>query len=354
MPGRPRIVPELPVPVRTSLRDRGFKSEDAADPTLPWVRAVDDAAAAVELVHELITAVFEEKPDVALDIAHASHRAEHEAQQKLAVVRERLERVLSEIAGGRPEQDADGDYLLPMGGVRVTVAPRVSPGGPVIVRVFAITNVGVTVAPALGLFLARLNFGLMFGRFALDAEHSAIWFDETLLGDQLTDEALRFTVGIVAEPGGRVGRPPPADVWRRDLPRRPAGSHQSGIPPTNPAAVATSRKPAAPQTSSADRRGPSCRHAGNHPDSASRLAPSRAPSSPHGAGRVRVALLGRLGAPHLRAVFGGLLGRHQIAPAHRLGGSRGRRFVGILRMHEGGRERARCEERDRDQQASVE
>jgi hypothetical protein len=68
----------------------------------------------------------------------------------------------------------------------------------VIVRVFAITNVGVTVAPALGLFLARLNFGLMFGRFALDAEHSAIWFDETLLGDQLTDEALRFTVGIVA------------------------------------------------------------------------------------------------------------------------------------------------------------
>ncbi|MCX5737020.1 MAG: hypothetical protein NTZ61_00700 [Proteobacteria bacterium] len=174
VPGRPRVVPELPIPVRTALRERGFKSEDPADPTVAWVHPVDDAAAAVELVHRLLTEVFEEKPDFALDVAHASHRAEHEARQKLAVVRERLERVLTEMAKGRPEQDEDGDYLLPMGSVRVTVAP------------------------ALGLFLARLNFGLMFGRFALDAEHAAIWFDETLLGDQLTDEALRFTIGIVA------------------------------------------------------------------------------------------------------------------------------------------------------------
>jgi hypothetical protein len=67
-----------------------------------------------------------------------------------------------------------------------------------VVRVFAITNVGVAVTPELGLFLARLNFGLMFGRFALDAEHRAIWFDETLLGDQFTDEELRFTISVVA------------------------------------------------------------------------------------------------------------------------------------------------------------
>jgi hypothetical protein len=116
--------------------------------------------------------------------------------------------VLTEMAKHRPEQDEDGDYLLPIGDVRVTVAPRVAPGGPVIVRVFAITNVGVTVAPELGLFLARLNFRLMFGRFALDAEHAAIWFDETLLGDQLSDEALRFTVGIVVST---------ADEWHNRL-----------------------------------------------------------------------------------------------------------------------------------------
>jgi hypothetical protein len=88
--------------------------------------------------------------------------------------------------------------VLPIRDVHVVVAPRAAPGGPVIVRVFAITNVGVAVTPELGLFLARLNFGLMFGRFALDAEHHSIWFDETLLGDQFSDEELRFTIEVVA------------------------------------------------------------------------------------------------------------------------------------------------------------
>lgn len=198
VPGRPRIVPELPVAVRSALRDRGFSSEKPADPTVPWVHAAASVEAAVELAQRLLVEVFDEKPDTPIDVAHGSHRAEHEALQKLATVRENLERVLTEMTKGKPAQDEDGDYLLPIGDVRVTVAPRVAPGGPVIVRVFAITNVGVTVAPELGLFLARLNFRLMFGRFALDAEHAAIWFDETLLGDQLSDQALRFTVGIVA------------------------------------------------------------------------------------------------------------------------------------------------------------
>jgi hypothetical protein len=234
VPGRPRIVPELPVAVRGALRERGFASEKPADPTLPWVHAVSDAAAAVELAQRVLTDVFEEKPDAALDVAHGSHRTEYEALQKLAVVRERLERVLTELAKGRPEQDDDGDYLLPIGDVRVTVAPRVAPGGPVIVRVFAITNVGVTVAPELGLFLARLNFRLMFGRFALDAEHAAIWFDETLLGDQLSDEALRFTVGIVAST---------ADEWDNRLQQMFGGATYQQVlqgnanqstPPTKP------------------------------------------------------------------------------------------------------------------------
>jgi hypothetical protein len=82
--------------------------------------------------------------------------------------------------------------------VRVVVAPRVAPRGPVVVRVFAITNVGIRVTPELGLFLARLNFGLMFGRFALAAEQQSVWFDETLLGEQFSDEELRFTIDIVA------------------------------------------------------------------------------------------------------------------------------------------------------------
>ena len=149
-------------------------------------------------MQRLFTEVFGQKPGVALDVAHGSHRAEHEVQQKLATVRKRIESILTAMTGRSPEQDSDGDYVLAVDDVHVTVAPRAAPAGPVVVRVFAITNVEVTVAPELGIFLARLNFGLMFGRFALDTEHRSIWFDETLLGDQFSDEELRFAVRVVA------------------------------------------------------------------------------------------------------------------------------------------------------------
>lgn len=157
-----------------------------------------DGAAAVDLARGVLVEVFGEKPDGALDVVHGSHKAEYEAGERLADARVRVEKALMAMSGRRPEQDAHGDNWIPIGDVRVAVAPRVAPGGPAVVRVFAITNVGVSVTPELGLLLARLNFGLMFGRFALDAEHQAIWFDETLLGDQFRDEELRFTIQVVA------------------------------------------------------------------------------------------------------------------------------------------------------------
>jgi hypothetical protein len=198
VPGRPRGAPELEVALRGSLRERGFASEDAADPGRPWTRSAPDAQAAVGLVQELLVEVFGEKADASLDVGHGSHKAEHEARQKLATARTRIESIVTEILGRAPEQDEDGDYVLPIDEVHVMVAPRAAPGGQIVVRVFAITNVGVNVAPDLGLFLAGLNFGLMFGRFALDAEHHAIWFDETLLGEQFREEELRFAIRMVA------------------------------------------------------------------------------------------------------------------------------------------------------------
>jgi hypothetical protein len=198
VPGRPMGLPPLPVPERSALHERGFASPNPADPTQPWVHEAGDSAAAVVLAQRVLSEVFSEKPDALLDVAHGSHKAEHEARQRLAEVRKRVEKVLTAMLEKPPERDDDGDYLVPLGDVRVMVAPRVAPGGPAVVRVFTITNVGVTVTPELGLFLARLNFGLMFGRFALDAEHRAIWFDETLLGDQFSEEELRFTVQVVA------------------------------------------------------------------------------------------------------------------------------------------------------------
>lgn len=197
VPGRPAGIPPLTLPVRSALHEIGFASANAADPLQPWSHAVADAVSGVALALRVLREVFEAKPDAALDVLHGSHRAEHEARERLAKARQRIERVLAEM-GKRPEQDEDGDYFLPEGDIRIFVAPRVAPGGPTVVRVFAITNVAVAVAPELGLFLARLNFGLMFGRFALDAEHQSIWFDETLLGDQFSEEELRLTIQIVA------------------------------------------------------------------------------------------------------------------------------------------------------------
>lgn len=198
VPGRPPFVPELPDPVRGGLRGLGFASEDPADRTRPWVCAVADAATAVDLAQRILREVFGDKADATLDVMHGNHRSEVEARQKLAAARQRVEKVVTELVGGTPQQDADGDYVLPIQDVHVGVSPRAMPGGPVLVRVFTIANVGVSVTPELGLFLARLNFGLMFGRFTLDAEHASIWFDETLLGDQFSDEELRFTIQVVA------------------------------------------------------------------------------------------------------------------------------------------------------------
>lgn len=198
VPGRPQTVPPLEPPVRSSLLEKGFSSEDPADATRPWAKGAENEAAAVELLAVVLTEVFGEKPDVTLDIRHGSHKLEHESRQKLAIARERIERIVTDVLGRPAEQDDDKDYVLPIGEVHVTVAPRATPEGQVVVRIFAISNVGFDVTPELGLILARMNFGLMFGRFALDAAHRAIWFDETLLGEQFREEELRFAIGVVA------------------------------------------------------------------------------------------------------------------------------------------------------------
>jgi len=198
VPGRPRAVPELEVPVRSALQERGFASEDPADPTKPWARAASDGQAAVGLLQELLVEVFGEKADATLDVGHGSHRTEHEARQKLERARTRIEGIVTEMLGRAPERDDDGDYVLPIDEVHVMVAPRAAPDGQIVVRVFCITNVGVNVVPELGLFLARLNFGLMFGRFALDVEHRSIWLDEPILGEEFREEELRFAIRMVA------------------------------------------------------------------------------------------------------------------------------------------------------------
>ncbi len=198
VPGRPPSVPELTVVVRGGLEKRGFTTKDPADSKNPWIRDVSDSDEAVTLLQELLVEVFGEKRDATLDVGHGSHKTEYETQQKLDLARTRVSSIVADVLGRAADLDDDGDFVLPVDDVHVIVAPRATPDGQVLVRVFTITNVAVAVLPELGLFLARLNFGLMFGRFALDVEHNSIWFDETLLGEQFREEELRFAINVVS------------------------------------------------------------------------------------------------------------------------------------------------------------
>lgn len=198
IPGRPAFIKAISDDERASLLEHDFASEDPKNMALAWVREAKDAGEAFEIARTVIHQVFQEKPDIRYDVIHGSHLAEHEAKQKLAAVRVHVESVISDVMKAPPIQDDDGDYLLALGDVQVVVAPRSMPGGPTLVRVFTVTNVGITATPDLGLMLSRLNFSIAFGRFSIDADRNAVLFDETLLGDPLNQDALRFAIDIVS------------------------------------------------------------------------------------------------------------------------------------------------------------
>jgi hypothetical protein len=186
------------VAIQPKLVAAGFGSTDPTDGTRPWLRTVTGVDEALAAAVGLLTDVLGGSVDTTLDVLHGSVLALHEAEQRLADLRGRLEPMLAGLLGGAPPVDADGDYVFQVGPVRIIVVPRAIPGALAVVRVVTITNTEVKIDADLGLFLARLNFGLMFGRFALDVEHRSIWFDETLLGDDLSETQLRFTVEMVA------------------------------------------------------------------------------------------------------------------------------------------------------------
>lgn len=196
LPSDPAALTELQ---RGALKQLGLEAVPGAGDGTAWERsAPGDAAAAVGIVDDILVKVFGGRLHGALDVHHGSHRAEIEAARKMESLRARIEPILAELVGASPTRDPDGDWVFHYKSTEVFVAPRVTQDGMVIVRVFAITNVGLTLTPQLALFIASLNFGLAFCRFALDVQHGAVWVDETLLGDLVSDEELRFTVRTVA------------------------------------------------------------------------------------------------------------------------------------------------------------
>jgi len=200
-----------------ALTALGFTEKEDA-----WGSAiVADVAPAAALVERVVTEVFAASEEAAVDLDHGSRRPIVEAQQKLEAIRARIAPILHELVGGPPPVDDDGDYALKLGSVEVFVSPVAAPNMLPVLRIFAITNVGVNLTPELGLFLSRVNFTLMFGRFALDTDHRAVWFSETLLGEAFSDEELRFTVAMVAQT---------ADEWDDRIAQMFGGAIRSALP----------------------------------------------------------------------------------------------------------------------------
>jgi hypothetical protein len=199
VPPRPPERP-LSMAVREQLDRRGFPVVDVAVALGEKVleRSAEAAAAAATAVRD----IFGHAESEPFDIRHGSRRPEREAARKLQELRQRIEPVITEFLGRPAVVDADGDYLVPHHGLTIVVAPRASPGGIALVRVATMTNLGITPAPEVGTLLANLNFGMALGRFALDTEHQAIWFDDTLLGDDLSPSSLKLTIEVVAHTAG--------------------------------------------------------------------------------------------------------------------------------------------------------
>jgi hypothetical protein len=133
-----RRVPETAVgdDLRRRLSDCEFSAPSSEG---RWTAGpVSSPEAAATALERALVGVFGYERDAPLDVRHGSHRALHEAQAKLGILRERLVPLLTRLIGEAPTTDPDGDYVFRYESAQVFVAPRVAPSGVVVVRVFAL------------------------------------------------------------------------------------------------------------------------------------------------------------------------------------------------------------------------
>ena len=119
----------------------------------------------------------------------------------VVALRELIEAKLAEVGGYLV--DANGNYVVGMESARTFVVPTWLENGTTVVRVFAITNMGVPVTAELTRWLLAKNLDFVFGAFALDVENGAIWFNHNLLGSFVAPEELEATIGAVVETADR-------------------------------------------------------------------------------------------------------------------------------------------------------
>lgn len=121
----------------------------------------------------------------------------------LAELRARVEDHLGEHFGAAPT-DASGDFAVELGPAVVWIRVEI-PDGRALVRVWAITNVGMRLGDDLARYLLETNARLPFGGLGLDESVPAVVFADDLLGDYLTGAALALAVATAAGATAEVG-----------------------------------------------------------------------------------------------------------------------------------------------------
>lgn len=136
------------------------------------------------------------KTPVPSEESHPKPRLEGEPET-MTKLRETIE---TQLAGMIESYDVDenGSYVLPLQTCPAFVVPTSIPEGPSVVRIFAITNLGVPVTAELTSYLLSKNLDFVFGAFGVEIEDGAIWFVHNILGEYLDPQELEASLGAVA------------------------------------------------------------------------------------------------------------------------------------------------------------
>lgn len=116
---------------------------------------------------------------------------------QLDEVRGKVERFLKEAI---PDVSVDeqGDFMVRLGSAVTWVGPIDWEDGRTLVRVWSVTNVGMSVDAELTKFLVTTNGRLLFGGFRLDEAVPAVMMVHCLLGEYLNRMELVTAVAAVA------------------------------------------------------------------------------------------------------------------------------------------------------------
>ncbi len=96
------------------------------------------------------------------------------------------------------EVQQNGSIWIRQGSTVVVVEPAAW-NERTVVKLMAPVALNITkITPELTRYLAEQNYRLLFGKFSLDADGKAVWYEHILLGDNLDVEELFIAVAAVA------------------------------------------------------------------------------------------------------------------------------------------------------------